>query len=821
MRDDAAPVRMERNQVDQAKRLPGGGPAGFIGIVRRLGERRAAPRSSLALLAALALAALGRAQDPLKDIKAKEAEKRVAAVAGLEALGGEAAEKALVSALLDKDWEVVERAAAALAKVGTKAAVPQLVKTALDAPAARMRRAAAHSLAAIDPVKATEDLAKQTAGKNALRAWAALAIVAPKADGAEAETLAKNLKKSQKAKEAEERLAAAGAVSAEPIEGMVASLQAYLGAGEIEHACAALRAVESRPDAKLLAPIEASLTAAQLDDVLERRLVRAVAAVAGADSAAATALLEKLCAADAALACRGVRLATALAGVSGTKDAAETAVERGLSHASGDVRAAALHAGGKLKHAATLLKARELASKDPEARVRLLAVRQIADEVGEDVVLGIVAQRLKEDSAALVREEAAVALARSRSELAVSSLASALADREWTVAVCAAVSLGKTTLPAAVDPLLKLSKSEDWKRRGAAIIGLCHVTKSEALPAILAATADKERAIALSAVAYAKALTKQDFGSDSAAWLKWWADNGQRVRMWTPEESKARREKFGYALSVAEVFKDLDVIVLDSRGDQIQRVLERVEIAEAAAPDKKDAEAPKGIPYRTTTTGQHREAGIQPFGVYVSNCTGEVLPDDLECISWFLRTGGYLFGSCWSLGETIDKVYPGVAKARHLENELATVSAEPIATGSPYLSGVFDGGVEPHYNLEGPHMIEVVDRERCEVLVDSPQCAGKYGVGNMTVWFRAGHGLVCDSVNHFNNQGLVNANWLKEPEQRQAYALDRMAMPYTQWRATASEKWWGSNGKAAEHVIDRTALHLVTNFVRSKRQEEL
>jgi hypothetical protein len=91
----------------------------------------------------------------------------------------------------------------------------------------------------------------------------------------------------------------------------------------------------------------------------------------------------------------------------------------------------------------------------------------------------------------------------------------------------------------------------------------------------------------------------------------------------------------------------------------------------------------------------------------------------------------------------------------------------------------------------------------------------------MTVWFRAGHGLVCDSVNHFNNQGLVNATWLKEAEQRQAYAVDRMAMPWPQWRATSGEKWWGSNGKAAEHVFDRTALSLVTNFVRSKRQEEL
>lgn len=779
-------------------------------------------RRSLSALAALALAGLALAQDPLKDIKAKEPEKRVAAVAALEASGGEGAEKALISALLDKDWEVVERAATALGKVGTKAAVPQLVKTALDAPAMRLRRAAALALAKIDPARATEDLAKQTAGKNALHAWAALAIVASQGGGAEADAVAKNLKKSQKAKEETERLAAAGAIGAANLEEMRALLEGYLAGEDEQLACAALGAVEVRPDASFLPLLEAELVAADLNDVVERRVVRAVAAIARVDAVAAEKLLETLAGQPPPVAPRAMRLARALAAVADNKAAAERTIEKGLSHADADVRAAALHAGGQLDLEPVLKKARELALKDKNVRVRLVALQELRDSVQEDSVLGVFTEVLGSASDASVREDAAVALGRSRSELAVKALVKALGDREWAVAVCAAVSLGKTTQESAVEPLLALSKSEDWRLRGAAIVGLSHVTKAEGVPPILAATADKEAAVALTAVACAKALTKQDFGRDSAAWLKWWGENGAKLRLWTPEELKARREKFGYAVSVAEVFKELDVIVLDSRGDQIQSVLERVETGAAAAPAGKGKDAAAiGVPYRKTMAGKHREDGLQPFGVYVSNCTGEVLPDDIECISWFVRTGGYLFGSCWSLGETIEKVYPGMAKAVHLENELATVSAEPIAESSAYLAGVFDGGVEPHYNLEGPHMIEVLDRERCEVLVDSPQCASKYGVGNMTVWFRAGHGLVCDSVNHFNNQGLVNATWLKEAEQRQAYAVDRMAMPWPQWRATSSEKWWGSNTKAAEQVFDRTALSLVTNFVRSKRQGEL
>jgi len=809
--------------VDQAQLESGRGVAGHGDSARSCDERGALARRARVALAAFALAGLALAQDPLKDIKAKEPEKRVAAVEALEASGGEGAEKALISALLDKDWEVVERAASALGKVGTKAAVPQLVKTALDAPAMRMRRAAALSLAKIDAARATDDLAKQTAGKNASNAWAALAIVASQGSGAESGPVAKNLKKSQKAKEETERLAAAGAIGAASLEEMRALLEGYLAGENAELACAALGAVEVRPDASFLPLLEARLVAADLVDVVERRLVRAVAAIARVDAAAAEKLLETLSGQPPPVAVRAMRLARALAPVADIKAAAERAIEKGLSHADADVRAAALHAGGTLDLEPVLKKARDLALKDKNARVRLVALQELRGSVADDAVLGVFTEVLGSASDANVREDAAVALGGSRSELAVKALVKALGDREWPVAVCAAVSLGKTTQESAVEPLIALSKSADWRLRGAAIVGLSHVTKSEALPPVLAATADKEAAVALTAVACAKALTKQDYGRDSAAWLKWWGENGARLKLWTPEELKARREKFGYALSVAEVFKDLDVIVLESRGDQIQSVLERVETGVAAALDAKGKGAPSagGVPWRKTVAGKHREDGLQPFGVYVSNCTGEVLPDDIECIAWFVRTGGYLFGSCWSLGETIEKVYPGMAKAVHLENELATVSAEPIADGSVYLAGVFDGGVEPHYNLEGPHMIEVLDRERCEVLVDSPQCAAKYGVGNMTVWFRAGHGLVCDSVNHFNNQGLVNANWLKEAEQRQAYALDRMAMPWPQWRATSGEKWWGSNGKAAEHVFDRTALSLVTNFVRAKRQDEL
>ena len=143
---------------------------------------------------------------------------------------------------------------------------------------------------------------------------------------------------------------------------------------------------------------------------------------------------------------------------------------------------------------------------------------------------------------------------------------------------------------------------------------------------------------------------------------------------------------------------------------------------------------------------------------------------DVEALSWFVRSGGYLFGSCWALHETIEKIYPGLV--RKYETRGAQVIdyraiGTPCVPDSPYLEGVFDPFSRPMYALEGAHLIETLDRDRVEVLVDSPGSATSWGSGDMAAWFTAGHGVILDSVNHFQEQGFkqgIAANGLKTTE---------------------------------------------------------
>jgi hypothetical protein len=160
-----------------------------------------------------------------------------------------------------------------------------------------------------------------------------------------------------------------------------------------------------------------------------------------------------------------------------------------------------------------------------------------------------------------------------------------------------------------------------------------------------------------------------------------------------------------------------------------------------------------------------------------------------------------------------------VRKLETRDEVLDRVVATPWAKASPYLAGVFDGGVRPIYSLVGAHLVEVLEPERVEVLIDSAECAEKWGGGNLACWFAEGHGKILDSVNHFDLQGLEEAPGLKTSEDRMAYAMDHMGTTFEKIRATSQEKFWDSNPRASKEIRDLSVFKLITNFVRLRRIE--
>src|SRR5689334_5632714 len=134
-------------------------------------KRSASPPFLFAALFAAGLAAQAPAPDkPAPDksteLRSKDVEVRLAAIDAIAASGRKDAESLLLPLLADRDWEIQERTAAALGKLKSKQAIGQLVELAVDGDVARVRRAAAFAVAAVDAADGASRIWRQAKGRR-------------------------------------------------------------------------------------------------------------------------------------------------------------------------------------------------------------------------------------------------------------------------------------------------------------------------------------------------------------------------------------------------------------------------------------------------------------------------------------------------------------------------------------------------------------------------------------------------------------------------------------------------------------------------------
>jgi len=756
------------------------------------------------------LALLPQAVHPAQDAKSKDPEVRLGAAREM-ASSAAAFEKELLEFLGDEDWEVREVAAAALGSLGksaSKAAFDELLDTALEGPVWRLRRIAGESLAKLDGRAAYEKLVKRIKGDEAVPALEAIALLGSDVVGwADTSPLSKQL--GEKVEPVVRRAAARALVrlDASSLRGLMKDADLALRAAAIE----AAGETDFRGTSELLF---ASLADPGLADVLTRRCFRSLQGNARLRVAQeAQADLESLIAAGAkskepVLVERVARLVGLLVdGKDGSREITPEFAREQLAAilAGGEpaARAAAASSLGRVGGDEVVLLLEQAVAGDESARVRHVALVTLSAlrAEREEAFRKLAAERLVGDDAARVRVAAAVELAVVGATDVVEPLSAALGDADWRVAVTAAVSLGITELVDGAPPLIALYSSEDWKRRGGAIAGLARLRAKQGVPTILAALEDDEPLVRRTALELLRSISGEDLVPERKAWQAWWTANEDRVRLSVPEEVKRRRAELEYVDDPARIFEGLDMVVLESRGDRIESVL-----------------AFLGLECRLTRSAQVIQDALHPDAVFVSNCTGEVLADELERIAWFVHAGGALLGSCWALEETIARALPGYVRRLPTRGQvLDDVPAYATDPASPWLAGAFPTGVRPIYHLEGAYLIEVLEPELVEVLVDSPECAAAWGDGNLAAWFRAGHGVVLDSVNHFDLQGLATAIGLKKPEDRMAYAVDHLGLSYADLRAQRGESFWKRLNTTAQRIKDLSVFRLVTNFVRAKR----
>ena len=736
-------------------------------------------------------------------LSSRDVASRLAGVEQLRKEGHPGAEALLQKAAKDRDWEVIHRAVEALATRGSRESTGLLLQIAIKGPVRKIRLAAAAALQRLDPEAAGASLAKKLRGETVIRAAEALEVIAAPSAG-------QALEKVVKRPDSPARIHALLALGALRDEKRIGFFNGYLMDPDIQVRAAAAEALARVGRARAIGPLRDGLADPKMTAVMERRHIAAIRTLLLAEpdeekrAFAARMLVTSLGMGGPP---KVVAAYARMLGELGRKEQPAGPVDDyvrtlrgvGLTHSDATVRSAAVAALARLGREPERLT--DVAKSDTSKRVRFHALRAVVKIEGEKA-LDLLLDRLKNDPDVSVREEAAFLCGRRKFKEAVPSLAHALSDRAWEVCLSAAVSLGKLGASEGVQPLQRLLKEKDWRRRGAGVVGLGWIQQPVAVDALIGVLRDKEVAVAATALEFLRHMTGQALAAKQKGWREWWGKSRKTFTFRDPGEEAREAKKYGYAVTRRGVYEDLDIVVLQTRkgGDNIQFLL-------------KDY----GIEHRIIRAASVKKVGLHPYALFIANCPGEITNSDVERLQWYVRAGGYLFASCWALTHTVQAAFPDVVKKLHTRAQIVdTVEAEKCPSNSPLIEGVFDGVTLPLYELMGSHVIDVIDPERFEVLIDSPACATRWGDGNLAGWFTIGHGLVLDSANHFDLQGMKQQR-LRDEKERMAFAVDHLGYGYKELRKLRDEGVFAKQPLAVKRTRDLSIFRFITTFVRQKR----
>ena len=138
--------------------------------------------------------------------------------------------------------------------------------------------------------------------------------------------------------------------------------------------------------------------------------------------------------------------------------------------------------------------------------------------------------------------------------------------------------------------------------------------------------------------------------------------------------------------------------------------------------------------------------------VLMVNCTGEMSAAARERVRRFVTAGGFLYTTDHAVDHLIEKIFPGTIRwTRQTTNE--EIFPMQVAGERGLLRHIGGAKGHPRWQLAGGgHPIEIVDKQRVEVLMSSREVGARYGTSVLGVRFRAGDGQVIHVTGHFFTQ---------------------------------------------------------------------
>lgn len=156
------------------------------------------------------------------------------------------------------------------------------------------------------------------------------------------------------------------------------------------------------------------------------------------------------------------------------------------------------------------------------------------------------------------------------------------------------------------------------------------------------------------------------------------------------------------------------------------------------------------VPFVLVDAGLLAQTTLRPEQAVLVNCPGEIDPAGLEALRKFVELGGYLVTTDWALKHVLEKAFPGFVRYNGRPSADDVVRVEIVAQGAEMLKDLVDTRDDPQWWLEGSsYPIQILDREKVEVLIRSKEMEQKYGEAPIAVRFSCGRGQVFHIVSHY------------------------------------------------------------------------
>ncbi|MHA2037725.1 MAG: hypothetical protein ACW98X_14905 [Promethearchaeota archaeon] len=187
-------------------------------------------------------------------------------------------------------------------------------------------------------------------------------------------------------------------------------------------------------------------------------------------------------------------------------------------------------------------------------------------------------------------------------------------------------------------------------------------------------------------------------------------------------------------LEILKKVSESSIIIVTGSYDRVETVLDMIQ-----------------IPYVLIQPEEVGQIELKPDQILIINCPGNIHDEALIKVQTFVKQGGFLFTTDWSLQNVLEKIFPEFVRYNQRPTGDDCVAVQVVDKTNKFLEGLFKADEEPIWWLESSsYPIEILDKEQVKVLVTSKEMEKKYGEAPIVITFDFGDGgTVLHMTSHY------------------------------------------------------------------------